>query len=67
MARGNELTKSQKELIVELWKDGERYRKMSDDLNILFTTISSFIAMYKKLKTVENKRITGALRKIQES
>ena len=64
MARGKELTNSKNELIVKLWREGKSYRKMSDNLNITFTTISSFITKYKKLKTVENQRRTGAPWKI---
>ena len=35
-----ELANLQKELIVKLWKEGKSYRKISDNLNIPFTTIS---------------------------
>ena len=37
---------------------------MSHNLNIPFTTISSFIPRHKKLKTVENQIRTGAPRKV---
>ena len=37
---------------------------MSDNLNIKFTTISSFIARYTKLKTFEKQRRTAAPGKI---
>ena len=55
MARGKELSNSQKALIVKLWKDGESYRNISSNLNIPFNTISSFIARFKRRNTVENK------------
>ena len=64
MARGKELSNSQKALIVKLWKDGEIYRNIPSNLNIPFTTISSFIAMFKRYNTVENKKRTGAPGKI---
>ena len=64
MARGKESSNSQKALIVKLWKDGESYRNISSNLNIPFTTISSFIVRFKRRNTVENKKRTGALRKI---
>ena len=64
MARAKELTNSHKELLVKLWKEGKQYRKMSDSLNIPFTTISSFIARNKKLKTDENQRRTAAPQKV---
>ena len=64
MARGKELSNSQKALIVKLWKDGESYRNISSNLNISFTTISSFIARFKRHNTVENEKITGTPRKI---
>ena len=64
MARGKELSNWQKALIVKLWKDGESYRNISSNLNIPFTTISSFIARFKRHNTVENKKRTGAPRKI---
>ena len=64
MARGKELSNSQKALIVKLWKDGKSYRNISHNLNIPFTTISSFIAKFKRHNTVENKKITDAPRKI---
>ena len=56
MARGKELGNSQKALIVKLWKDGESYRNISGNLNIPFSTISSFIAQFKRRNTVENKK-----------
>ena len=55
MARGKELSNSQKALIIKLWKDGESYRNISSNLNIPFTTISSFIARFKRRNTVENQ------------
>ena len=55
MARGKELSISQKALNVKLWKDGESYRNISSNLSILFT-ISSFIARFKRFNTVENKK-----------
>ncbi|KAF2362667.1 Transposase Tc1-like [Trinorchestia longiramus] len=64
MARGKELTNSKKKRIVKLWKEGKSYRKMAENLVIPFTTISSFIAGHKRLKTVENQRRTGAPMKI---
>ena len=48
-----ELSNSQKALIVKLWKDGENYRNISSNVNIPFTTISSFIAT--QLKTKKNR------------
>ena len=56
MARGKELINSQKALIVKLWKDGERFRNISCNLNIPFTAISSLIARFKRRNTVENKK-----------
>ncbi len=56
MVRGKELSNSQKVLIVKLWKDGESYRNISNNLNIPFTTISSFIARFKRRNTVESKK-----------
>ena len=64
MARGKELSNSQKALIVKLWTDGESYRNISSNLNISFTTISSFTAKFKRHNTVKTKKRTGALRKI---
>ena len=64
IARGKELSNSQKALIVKLWKDGESYRNISSNLNIPFTPISSFIARFKRCNTVENKNRTSAPRKI---
>ena len=63
MVKGKELSNSQKALIVNLWKDGESYRNISSNLNIPFTTISSFIARFNRRNIVEKKR-TGAPRKI---
>ena len=63
MARGKELSNSTKALIVKLWKDGENYRNISSNLNIPFTTISSFIASFKRHKTDEKK---SAPRKIYQ-
>ena len=54
MARGKELSDSQKALTVKLWKDGER--NIPNNLNIPFTTKSSFIAGFKRRNTVENKK-----------
>ena len=56
MARGKELSNSTKALIVKLWKDGENYRNISSNLNIPFTTISSFIARFKRHNTDKKKR-----------
>ena len=64
MARGKELSNSQKKLIVKIWKDGDCYRNISSNLNIPFSTISSFIARFKRFNTVENKKRTGDPRKI---
>ena len=64
MARGKELSNSQKAQIVKLEKDGESYRNISNKLNIPFTTISSFIARFKRRNTVENKKRTGVPWKI---
>ena len=64
MARDKELNNSQKALIVKLWKDGESYRNISSNLDIPLTTISFFIARFKRHNTVENKKRTGAPRKI---
>ena len=64
MARGKELSNSQKTLIVKLWKDGESYRNISSNPNNPFTTITSFIARFKRLNTVENKKKTGAPGKV---
>lgn len=64
MPKGKELTISQKQLILSLWKDGNSYRTISSNTNIPFTTIGSFITRYKNRNTVENQRRTGAPRKI---
>lgn len=64
MAKGKELSNSEKELIIKHWKEGKSYRKIADILTMPFTTISSVIAKYKKVKTVENKSRSGAPRKI---
>ena len=64
MARGKELSNSQKSLIVKHWKDGESYRNISSNLNIPFITINSFIARFKRRNTVEMKNNLGAPRKI---
>ena len=56
MARGKELSNSEKALIVKLWKDGESYRNISSNMNIPFTTISSFIARFKIRNTFEDKK-----------
>ena len=64
IARGKELTNSQKDQIVKLWNEGKSYRRISDNLYISFTTISSFNARYKKWKTIVNQRRIGAPRKI---
>ena len=56
MARGKELSNSQKALIVKLWKDGKSYRNISSSLNIPFAPMSSFIASFKRRNTVENKK-----------
>ena len=64
MVRDKELSNSQKSLIVKFWKDGESYQNISSNLNIPFTMMSSFITMFKRHNTVENKKRTGAPRKI---
>ena len=65
MVRVKKLSNSQKALIVKLRKDGESYRNFSSNLNIPFTTISSFIArLKKKKKKKKKKKRTGAGRKI---
>ena len=64
IARGKELSNSQKALIVKPWKDGESYRNISSNLNIPLTTISSLFARFKCRNTVENKKRTDAARKI---
>ena len=64
IARGKELTNSQKDQIVKLWNEGKSYRRISDNLYISFTTISSFISSYKKCQTVVNQRRICAPRKI---
>ena len=56
MARGKELSNSQKALIVKLWKDGESYRNISSNMNIPLTAISSFIARFKRRNTVEKEK-----------
>ena len=56
MAKGKEWSNSQKVLIVKLWKDGESYRNISSNLNIPFTTISSFISRFRRRNAVENKK-----------
>ena len=56
MARGKELSNSQKILIVKLWKDRESYRNISSNLNIPFTTISSFIARFKNITQLKTKK-----------
>ena len=64
VARGKELSNSQKALIVKLWKDGESFRNISSNLNIPFSTVSSFIARFKRRNTVENKKEQVLARKI---
>ena len=54
------MTNSQKELIVKLGKEKKSERKMSVNLNILFATISSFIARYKNSK---NKKLNRELQR----
>ena len=56
IAGGKELSNSQKVLFVELWKDGESYKNISSNLNIPFTTISSFIARFKRRNTLGKKK-----------
>ena len=56
MERVKELSNSLKSLIVKLWKDGESYRNMLSNLNIPFTTISLFIARFKRRNQVGNKK-----------
>ena len=65
MARGKELSNSQKAPIVNLSKNRESYRNISSNLNIPFTAISLFIARFKRRNTAENKnkKRTGAPRK----
>ena len=64
MARAEELSNSQKALIVKVWKDGESYRNISSNLNIPFTMISSFIARFKNVTQLKKKKRTSAPRKI---
>lgn len=64
MPKGKELTISQKQHILSLWKDGNSYRTISNNLNIPFTTIASFISRFKTRNSVENQRRTGAPKKI---
>ena len=64
MLKGKELTISQKQQILSLWKDGNSYRTISSNLNIPFTTIASFIARFKTSNSVENPRRTGAPKNI---
>uniref|UniRef100_A0A0L8G4R0 Sleeping Beauty transposase HTH domain-containing protein n=1 Tax=Octopus bimaculoides TaxID=37653 RepID=A0A0L8G4R0_OCTBM len=64
MAKSKELTNSVKNLIIEQWKAGKSYRKISKTVCIPFSTISSFIQRYKKSGTVENRIRSGAPRKI---
>ena len=42
-------------LIIKLWKYGESYRNISSNLNIPFTTISSFLARFKSWKQKKNR------------
>ena len=44
-----------KHWLFKFWKDGESYRNISRNLDIIFTTVSSFIARFKRRSTVENK------------
>ena len=65
IARGNKkLSTSQKAMIVKLCERWKSYRNISSNLNIPFTTISSFIARFKRLNVVENKKRTGVPRRI---
>ena len=64
MARGKELSNSQKQLFVKLEKDRESYRNISSNLNIPSTALRSFITRFKRPNTVENKQRMGASRKI---
>ena len=64
MARSKVFSNLQKALIVKFWKDGESYRNISSNLYIFFTAVSSFIAMFKRRNTVDNKKRIGAPRKI---
>ena len=58
--KGKEISNSVKEIILEQWKAGESYKKISTNLRISFTTIALFIARYKSAQTVENKIRSGA-------
>lgn len=64
MAKGKELTSSQKQLILSRWKEGESYRKIASHLNVPFSTVASFIGRFKTRDSVENQRRSGAPRKI---
>ena len=55
MPKGKELTISQKQLILSLWKDGNSYKTISSNTNIPFTTIGSFITRYKNRNTLKTK------------
>ena len=56
MARGKELSNSQKALTVKLWKDEESFRYISSNLNMSFTMISSFIARFKDITQLKKKK-----------
>ena len=57
MARGKELSNSQKALIVKLWNDRESYRNISSNRNIPFDNPFWYVHSLQGLKdvTVENK------------
>ena len=54
MARGKELSNSQKAPTVMLWKDGESYRNISSNMNIPFA-LSLFIARFKDVTQLKTK------------
>ena len=43
-------------MIVKFFKVRESYRNISSNMNISFTTISSFIVRFKRRNTVEKKK-----------
>ena len=65
MTRVKELSNSQKDLIVKLWKDGDSYRNISSNLNIPFPPISSFIARFKRRKQFKTKQNKTKQKKIK--
>ena len=56
MVRRKKLSNSQKAQIVNLWKDGESYRNISNNQNIPLSSTSLFIARSKRRNTVKNKK-----------